>query len=154
MAEQGRKDDAGKLDWTLLPIEPTEDVIRVLAFGAAKYARDNWRLVPDAKNRYTAAAIRHIVAHQKGEQNDPESGLPHLAHAACCLLFLGALATPGPKGKTCGDCINSKVLPDTAHPEVNYREKHVLCFVVNDVVEKTSTCPKWQHKIGMADPNG
>lgn len=89
MSEIGRKDDQGKLDWTLLPVEPVEDIVKVLGFGMIKYARDNWQKVPEPELRYIAAALRHIFAYQKGEKNDPESGLPHLAHAACCLLFTG-----------------------------------------------------------------
>ena len=60
----------------------------MLEFGAARYQVDNWMHVPDARRRYYDAAMRHIEAWLLGEQNDPESGLPHLAHAVCCLLFL------------------------------------------------------------------
>ena len=31
---------------------------------------------------------RHIFAWWGGEDKDPETGFSHLAHAACCLLFL------------------------------------------------------------------
>ncbi len=85
---KGRKDDSGKLDWSLLPIEPIENIIRVLMKGAEKYAPDNWKFVLGAARRYYNAAMRHLVAFQKGERIDPEWNLPHLAHAACCLLFL------------------------------------------------------------------
>lgn len=88
---EGRKYDAGKLDYTLLPWDAVEDIIRVLDFGARKYARDNWKYVKDADNRYLAAAFRHMVAHARGEIHDPETGLPHLAHAGCCVLFLLSL---------------------------------------------------------------
>jgi hypothetical protein len=53
-----------------------------------KNGRDNWQRVPDAVHRYEAAFFRHMVAFMHGEKNDKESGLPHLAHAGCCLLFL------------------------------------------------------------------
>lgn len=86
--EKGVKFDGGKLDWTLLPFDSVKDILRVLEFGAKKYTRDNWQKVPDAKRRYTAAALRHVTAYAAGETLDPESGLPHLAHAGCCLLFL------------------------------------------------------------------
>jgi hypothetical protein len=33
------------------------------------------------------AAMRHMRARYGGEILDSESGLPHLAHAACCCLF-------------------------------------------------------------------
>lgn len=84
----GRKDDAAKPDWSLLPLKATEEVVKVLTFGAKKYARDNWQLVPDGEHRYLAAALRHLAAHQAGERSDSESGESHLAHAACCVLFL------------------------------------------------------------------
>lgn len=84
----GRKDDGGKLPWDLLPWESTEAVVAVLRSGAGKYAADNWKHVPDARRRYFAAAIRHLVARWRGEVIDPEFGHPHLAHAACCVLFM------------------------------------------------------------------
>lgn len=91
MSEVGRKFDGGKLDYTLLPWDALEDVVRVLEFGAQKYARDNWKHVENAETRYTAAAFRHMVARMNGEKTDPETGLDHLAHAMCCLLFIQSL---------------------------------------------------------------
>jgi len=67
---------------------PLDQVVKVLTYGAAKYAPDNWQQVPDAKNRYFAAAMRHLSAWKQGEAVDEESGVCHLAHAACCMLFL------------------------------------------------------------------
>lgn len=87
----GRKFDSDKPDYTLLPWDAVEQVVRVLDFGAKKYARDNWKHVPNAKQRYAAAAFRHMAAHAKGERLDPETGISHLAHAGCCILFLLAL---------------------------------------------------------------
>ena len=88
---QGVKYDDEKLDWSLVPIEAMEDVIRVLMFGAKKYAPDNWKKVPDAQRRYYKAAMRHLTAWQRGETLDSETNESHLAHAACCLLFLLAM---------------------------------------------------------------
>ena len=84
----GRKDDNGKDRWDLLPLAATKDVVKVLTYGAAKYSDDNWRIVPDAYNRYYSAAMRHLAAWRLGQECDPETGLSHLAHATCCLLFL------------------------------------------------------------------
>lgn len=84
----GKKADEGKLDWALLPLPPTEEVIKVLMFGAAKYSPHNWKRVPDSQRRYYNAACRHITAWQQGELLDKESGKHHLAHAICCLMFL------------------------------------------------------------------
>lgn len=87
----GMKFDGGKRDFTLLPWAGVEEIVKVLEFGAQKYDRDNWKKVEDAQHRYTKAAFRHLVAYNNREVNDPESGLPHLAHLGCCILFLLAL---------------------------------------------------------------
>jgi hypothetical protein len=87
-AAAGRKDDAGKPRWSLLPWAEVEDVVRVLTEGARIYADNNWQIVEDARERYFSAAHRHLVAWHQGERFDPKSKLPHLAHAACNLLFL------------------------------------------------------------------
>lgn len=86
----GIKFDNGseKLRWDLLPWEEIEEVVKVLTLGAFKYADHNWKYVPENRKRYFAAAMRHLVAWFKGEKLDKESGLNHLAHAICCILFL------------------------------------------------------------------
>lgn len=84
----GVKFDKDKPKWNLLPWDELEDVVKVLTFGAKKYAPDNWKFVDDANNRYMDATMRHLVAHQQGEQRDAESGESHIAHAMCCLLFM------------------------------------------------------------------
>lgn len=99
---EGVKYDAGKEPWSLLPWDATTLVVRVLDFGARKYAPDNWRKVPDAPSRYFDASIRHLSAWRRGEKLDAETGLPHLAHAACCVLFMLALEHPMPVASTDG----------------------------------------------------
>jgi hypothetical protein len=84
----GRKFDGGKLEYGLLPPLALEETVKVLTFGAQKYERDNWQKVPDAKRRYFDALQRHVWSWKQGEQIDPESGIHHLAHAMCCLMFL------------------------------------------------------------------
>jgi hypothetical protein len=84
---EGRKADIGKLRYSLLPPSIWQ-VIRVLEYGARKYAPDNWKKVPDAETRYFDALHRHLAAWRAGEVNDEESGLPHIAHVACNALFL------------------------------------------------------------------
>ena len=85
---QGRKDDSAKRRYSLLPKGTVNSVVDVLEFGSKKYADNNWQKVPNAKNRYYDAALRHIDAWFSGEIKDSETGLPHLAHAICCLMFL------------------------------------------------------------------
>jgi len=85
----GRKDDAGKPRPSLVLNSMARAIARVIdvaEYGARKYAPDNWLQVPDGIKRYTDAGLRHRQAHALGEVNDPESGLPHLAHAAWCAL--------------------------------------------------------------------
>ena len=38
--------------------------------------------------RPVGALMRHMWAWWQGEDKDAETGLSHLAHAACCILFL------------------------------------------------------------------
>lgn len=81
------KHDTGKTPFELLPAPALEAIAEVLAFGKNKYAAWNW-----AKgftwSRLIGAALRHLFAFARGEDRDPESGLSHLAHAGCCILFL------------------------------------------------------------------
>lgn len=83
------KFDSNKPRMDLLEPEFLEGVAKVLTLGASKYAPDSWKTqVSEPERRYYAAALRHLVAWKKGEKMDPESGLSHLYHAACNLMFL------------------------------------------------------------------
>jgi hypothetical protein len=84
---EGKKYDGGKPRMELLPPNATIEVAKVLAFGAKKYAPENWRKLEDLQSRYTGASLRHIFAHMNKEKLDKETELSHLAHAICCLLF-------------------------------------------------------------------
>ena len=83
----GIKYDSAKPKMNLLPPKAIVEVAKVLTFGAEKYDAENWRKLDDLQNRYTAGALRHIFAHMDGEKLDRETGLSHMAHALCCLLF-------------------------------------------------------------------
>lgn len=85
---RGAKHDSGKPRWTLFPLLAVTRIVDVLEFGAAKYGVDNWRHVDGLRDRYIDAAYRHIAAWRSGETRDPDSGLPHLAHAICSLVFI------------------------------------------------------------------
>ncbi|MGL5223548.1 MAG: dATP/dGTP diphosphohydrolase domain-containing protein [Plesiomonas shigelloides] len=84
----GQKFDTGKPIIGAIPPHAELAVARVMTFGAQKYARDNWRKIDDIPTRYMDAALRHLNAVRRGETADPESGEHHLAHAACCILFM------------------------------------------------------------------
>ena len=85
---EGIKFDLGKLEFGLIPPESLIEIVRVLTYGAKKYARDNWKNVDDASRRYFDASQRHLWAYKSGEKFDPETGISHLAHAACSLMFM------------------------------------------------------------------
>lgn len=84
--ESGTKNDQNKPDLSLLSSLWVTAVGAVLSFGKRKYAAHNWRK-GFAISRPLAASLRHIFAFLQGEDLDPESGLPHLAHASCSLMF-------------------------------------------------------------------
>lgn len=84
----GMKFDDDKPRWELLPYEEMEDIVKVLTFGAKKYDDDNWQRVEPFNKRYFGAFMRHLIAWWTGKKKDPQSGMSHLAHAACNLLFL------------------------------------------------------------------
>jgi len=83
----GIKYDGEKPMMHLLPPKAINEVAKVLTFGAQKYDEENWRKLDNLQSRYTSGALRHIFAHIDSETLDTESGLSHLAHAICCLLF-------------------------------------------------------------------
>ena len=83
------KYDDNKPDWSLVPFESLEGMVKVLEFGAKKY--DNWNWTNDSGFSYTRvlrSCLRHIFSYMRGEDNDPESGLSHIHHAMCNLLFI------------------------------------------------------------------
>jgi hypothetical protein len=61
-------------------------VSKVLEYGSKKYAA--WNYMSGLKySRLLGAFRRHLIGHFE-EYEDKETSLPHLAHAACCVLFL------------------------------------------------------------------
>ena len=87
---EARKDDFkdGKVRMDLVPMDTVENIGKVLTFGAQKYSENSWQDLPDFWKRYKAALLRHIIAIDKGELIDPESGLPHIDHVLCNAVFL------------------------------------------------------------------
>lgn len=79
---------AKKPDVSLIPPVALLEESRVFQLGAAKYGPYNWREKTVSTRVYTAAALRHILAYQDGEDIDPESGQSHLSHARACLAII------------------------------------------------------------------
>lgn len=91
---------ADKNPWQLAPWDAFRAIVRVLAFGAAKYAPRNWELGIEYGRVYRAA-IEHLSKwwlcedEGKGPGVDPETGFSHLWHAGCCVCFLIAYELRG-----------------------------------------------------------
>lgn len=83
----GQKFDQDKPRMDLFDAYALEELAKVLTFGAKKYAPENWRK-GITYGRLLAAALRHLFAIMRGEDADPETGLPHAAHLQCCAMFL------------------------------------------------------------------
>ena len=65
-------------------------------YGAEKYTDGGWKEVPNGKQRYEDAMLRHWLAYKGGETFDTESGLPHLAHMAWNALAVLTLSRKDP----------------------------------------------------------
>jgi hypothetical protein len=93
----GARYNTGKPDYSLIPLCTLEDEAKVWMYGEQKYAAYNWtRGMPWSVP--FACAMRHLAAWQRGEENDPESNLPHLAHAMCNLRMLTLYKDVYPEG--------------------------------------------------------
>jgi hypothetical protein len=72
-------------------------VVRVLEFGAKKYAPGNWARGMPWSVCFTSA-MSHLTKLIAGMDKDEESGLSHIAHFACNVLFLLAYRDVFPEG--------------------------------------------------------
>jgi dATP/dGTP diphosphohydrolase len=82
-----RSSAVGKAPISQLDVEMLRQAALVMEFGEIKYSRGNWRKgIP--YNRCLDSALRHLLSFKEGETLDPESGIAHLGHAVCNLMFL------------------------------------------------------------------
>lgn len=83
------KKDEGKVRLDLIPPEAIQGIGEVLTFGANKYSKRGWESGM-AWGRCFGAAMRHLWAwwNPLVPDEDEESGLSHLKHAACCVVFM------------------------------------------------------------------
>lgn len=74
-----------------VPLVPLFELGRVMGNGAEKYGAFNWRKDPVSYTTYLDAIFRHWATVSEGEDHDPYSRLPHLAHImACCAIVIDA----------------------------------------------------------------
>lgn len=93
---QAFKSDGGKVMFDLLEDGAPHALLEIAkvmtwAVEVKGYHAHSWQEIPDAIRRYRAALARHRNAIARGERYDPESGLLHWAHAACCVIFITEL---------------------------------------------------------------
>jgi hypothetical protein len=79
--------DEGKEPLDQLPTESLMEIAKVMAMGEKKYGRNNWTKGMDW-HKLIGSTLRHVMKFNMGEDIDKESGLSHLAHAACDIMFL------------------------------------------------------------------
>lgn len=83
------KFDSNKTDWAILPFGALEEIVKVLKFGEEKYARGNFASASGLNySRLINSIFRHTISFARGQDKDPESGLSHIAHVGCCVIFL------------------------------------------------------------------
>ena len=84
------KDAVGtaKIPMHLWPETATATGALALMDGALKYERNNWRDAGVRASIYVDALRRHLARWWEGEDDDPDSGLPHEAHMLACLAIL------------------------------------------------------------------
>ena len=90
LKSQQAKQDLGKLDLSLVPSGIIKAIAKIRMYGNRKYpdgGKDNWKQVE--ADRHWKAVLRH-VEEARGDftKIDPESGYPHIYHAACDLAFV------------------------------------------------------------------
>lgn len=77
----------GKLKWSLVDLASLESLVRVLMYGAEKYAPNNWKKgLPITE--ICDSLMRHLKSFMEGEDNDEESKLPHIGHMMANLMFM------------------------------------------------------------------
>lgn len=85
--EEALRYNSDKRKWALVDFDSLEDMVKVLEFGAKKYAEHNWKKGLKTHEIFESM-MRHMVAYMNGEDNDSESGLPHTGHIMCNAMFL------------------------------------------------------------------
>ena len=76
----------GKPKWCLVHFKSLEPMVKVLEFGALKYAPKNWQK-PMPLDEILNSMQRHLGALIDGEEFDQESGISHMGHIQCNAMF-------------------------------------------------------------------
>lgn len=86
---QAQKEGKAPMEYLVYSVLPMDAAVH--KHGADKYGERNWRKDKILTSTYEGAILRHFLAWAQGEDIDPDSGMPHLAHLrACCAVVLDA----------------------------------------------------------------
>lgn len=95
-----------------VPMGPLFEAAAVLTAGHMKYRSHNYRVIPIRSGSYVSAAFRHLAAYHEGQDDDPDDGLHHIAHAIAGLMILL-------------DAIRSGNVIDTRPPRIQHPFDHL-----------------------------
>jgi hypothetical protein len=88
VTDTAKRFNSGKVRYDLIPTHLLEQTARVFEFGAKKYSEWNWAKPGMKWSTVIGCMKRHLAAIERGENLDPESGLPHLGHLMCNAFML------------------------------------------------------------------
>jgi len=77
-----------KTRWDLVPFSELDKVAQCFTKGAEKHDDEGWKTIPNAKEKYFAAAMRHIAAYRGGQVVDTETRQSHLTCAISNLMIV------------------------------------------------------------------
>ncbi len=86
MIDKALRFNEGKPKWTLVHFESMVPLVRILEYGAKKYAPYNWKK-PMSRSDILDSMQRHMAKLIDGDENDEESGLPHIGHIMANAMF-------------------------------------------------------------------
>lgn len=85
-SEKALRYNEGKAKWSLVHYNSMLPMIKVLEFGALKYAPRNW-MKPMDLTEILESMQRHLASLMDGEEIDKESGISHMGHIQCNAMF-------------------------------------------------------------------
>ncbi len=132
---QGLRFNEGKLRTDLIPASSTEALAEVLTLGSKKYAPRNWQKGM-AWSNVISSLKRHLLAFEKGEDFDTETGLLHMKHILTNAAFLVEYYKSYPQGD------------DRPH---NYLKRPKIGLDIDEVLCDWVGC--WGEKFGYPRPN-
>lgn len=76
------------IDSDVYDLRAFESMAQVLEYGEKKYSRNNWKKGYEDKFSTADSLYRHLRQLIIGEDNDKESGIHHMGHIMCNIMFL------------------------------------------------------------------